>query len=172
MNFKHKSTAWASISALAAVALTAAVVGVSIVSTLRAEKRAQGSAFREQPVSAATGAVSSGSYPLALTAGDERLASEFPSTVEKRLWVTGIKKIWMRPPCCGACSVIKQKDFKKLATVLADSSRETPASRELWSQYRLILMTSLKRQDTDLFKTFVSLRKAEMASASNTGARS
>ncbi|MCC6484505.1 MAG: hypothetical protein IT209_06635 [Armatimonadetes bacterium] len=148
----------------------AAVIRASVMTTEHLQQKSTQKSASQTSVLGQAEVVPQGvKSPLALTDADLRLASGFPSLAEKRLWVKGVKTIWMRPPCCGACSILKQKDFKRLAAVLADSSRDTPESRQIWNEYRLVLMTSLKRQDSGLFQSFVHLRQTEMSSGSKRG---
>lgn len=83
--------------------------------------------------------------------------SDFPSDEERRFWTRAIKKIWMRPPCCGACSAISQDDFRELAKAVGENAKDTPENRQVWQRYGATLVAALRNQDPELYKEYLSI---------------
>lgn len=89
---------------------------------------------------------------------DLSLVTDYPTPEERRFWTKAIKKIWLRPPCCGACSVISQDDFRVLARVMATDSKETPETRKAWNRYSAPLLVATRNQDPELYGEFLRLK--------------
>lgn len=90
---------------------------------------------------------------------DMTLVKDYPTPAERKFWTRAIKKIWLRPPCCGACSVVSQDDFRVLAKVMSNNSSETPANREIWDRYKGALLVSVKNQDPVLYQELQELKR-------------
>lgn len=89
---------------------------------------------------------------------DLSLVADYPTPEERRFWTKAIKKIWLRPPCCGACSVISQDDFRVLARVMATDSKETAETRKAWNRYSAPLLVATRNQDPELYREFLRLK--------------
>ncbi len=64
---------------------------------------------------------------------DLSLVTDYRPQRSGGFWTKAITKIWLRPPCCGACSIISQDDFRVLARVMATDSKETAETRKAWT---------------------------------------
>lgn len=81
----------------------------------------------------------------------------FPNAEERKFWRTAAKKLFLRPPCCGACSFLKQADFREIGSVLRSDATPTGESIRIWNRYGPSLAASLRNQDPQLYKKYQAL---------------
>lgn len=82
--------------------------------------------------------------------------TQFPSSSEKAFWKKTIKKMWMRPGCCGACALLSRSDYLIVGKVLQSNAKNTPENRIIWKKYGRKLVLALKRQDPFLYKKYLT----------------
>lgn len=98
----------------------------------------------------------------AFCADEDALAvSPFPSPAEKIFWKKAIKKLWMRPGCCGACPLFSHDDFKAVAKVIVSTAKNTKENQEIWSRYNRRLVYLIKRQDIYLYNEYKKIVEAK-----------
>jgi hypothetical protein len=68
------------------------------------------------------------------------------SRADKDLWIRCIKKVRMRPPCCGACALFNEKDSKKVWEYLTsdDPSKRSGEYLEAWEVHKAKLLAEFK----------------------------
>ncbi|OGR87688.1 MAG: hypothetical protein A3A86_06630 [Elusimicrobia bacterium RIFCSPLOWO2_01_FULL_60_11] len=74
---------------------------------------------------------------------------------DRQAWVLCLKRVKMKPPCCGACAVITDADLKSLWNYLTAAPEKEPGvkSRELWDLHKDKLLEEFKRANPERYLT-------------------
>ncbi len=65
---------------------------------------------------------------------------------DKKTWILSIKRVAMKPPCCGACKILTHEDTKKIWNyITAGSEREKEKYEAVWLEHKVKLLEEFKR---------------------------
>lgn len=64
---------------------------------------------------------------------------------DRETWILAIKRVKMKPPCCGACKLLTQKDAKAIWEYLTtDSPEKKKAGEAVWLEHKAKLLGEFK----------------------------
>ena len=76
------------------------------------------------------------------------------SESDKKLWILCIKRVKMKPPCCGACKLLTQEDAKGLWEYLTSNSPEKRSGKNqaLWKEHQEKLLEEFKQLNPERYQ--------------------
>lgn len=77
---------------------------------------------------------------------------------DRQAWILCLKRVKMKPPCCGACRIMTESDLKTLWNYLT-SEKESEAGKTAWEIHKDRLLEEFQHLYPDRFKILYENQK-------------